>query len=138
MNTRTLTFPKYLWLLLAVYCTASLTHFIHNAEYIGFYPNMPAWITRQTVYWAWLAVTSVGVLALACFALGWRIVSALVLMLYGATGFDGLGHYALALCSQHSFAQNFSIWFEVITGALLMTATARVLLKYWHVPRVAT
>ena len=137
MHARTLIFPKYLRSLLALYCAASLTHFVHNAEYIGFYPNMPTWITQRTVYLAWLIVTSVGVLALSCCAIGWRTVGALMLMLYGATGFDGLGHYALALCSQHTLAQNVTIWFEVMTGALLMTATGQVLFKYWHTPSMA-
>lgn len=41
--------PIHVWLLLAVYCCASLIHFAHNAEYIAFYPNMPLWITRENV-----------------------------------------------------------------------------------------
>ena len=119
--------PKHLWLLLALYAIASLMHFVHNAEFIAFYPNMPQWITRHTVYEAWLVITSVGVLALLSYALGWRGVGLVLLMLYGATGFDGLGHYALALCSQHTWSQNFTIWFEVVTGAMLLSAAGKTL-----------
>ena len=119
--------PTHLWLVLMIYVIASLMHFVHNAEFIGFYPNMPSWITRQTVYYAWLVVSAIGVLAITCMALGLRVIGIVVLMAYGATGFDGLGHYALALCSQHSFTQNFTIWFEVITGALLLVMAARQL-----------
>src|SRR5579885_3485814 len=43
----------HIWFLTAVYFVASLAHFIHNAKYIAFYPNMPAWLTRDTVYLEW-------------------------------------------------------------------------------------
>ena len=111
--------PAHIWILVALYCAASLIHFTHNAEYIAFYPNMPAWLTREKVYIAWLAVTSVGAIGAACAAFGWRIAAALGLAVYGCLGLDGLGHYALALCSQHTFAMNFTIWFEVIAGLTL-------------------
>lgn len=114
--------PGSIWLLAALYTFASLAHFVHNAEYIAFYPNMPAWITRETVYLVWLAIAAVGALGAAMALLGWRWAAAACLAAYGALGFDGLGHYALALCSQHSLAMNLSIWFEVIAGALLTAA----------------
>jgi hypothetical protein len=116
------TLPRAVWALALLYCAASLLHFAHNAEYIAFYPNMPAWITRDTVYRVWLAITGVGVLGAALALCGWRVASALCLMAYGAFGFDGLGHYWLALCSQHTFAMNFSILFEVCSGATLIGA----------------
>jgi len=37
-------------LLFALYTLASLTHFAHNAEYIAFYPGLPVWMTRESVY----------------------------------------------------------------------------------------
>ena len=52
--------PVWLWTLAAVYCAASLAHFAHNAEYIAFYPNMPAGLTRETVYRVWWAISGVG------------------------------------------------------------------------------
>jgi len=116
--------PPAVWALALLYCGASLLHFAHNAEYIAFYPNMPAWITRETVYWVWLAITGVGALGAALALCGRRVAAALCLMAYGAFGFDGLGHYWLALCSQHTFAMNFSILFEVCAGATLIGACA--------------
>lgn len=123
-HSELLRLPAHLWLLAALYCAASLLHFTHNAEYIALYPNMPAWITHETVYLAWLAITAVGALAALCALAGWRVVAALGLALYGSFGLDGLGHYALALCSQHTLAMNFTIWFEVTAGVLLATACA--------------
>ena len=115
--------PKPVWLLLAVYFIASLTHFAHNAEYIAYYPNMPAFITRETVYWAWLAVSSLGVAGLIVSRMGLHALGALLLMAYGACGLDGLLHYALALCSEHTLATNLTIWFEVLAGVGLAGAS---------------
>lgn len=121
--------PKHLWVLLGLYGLASLIHFAHNAEYIAFYPNMPGWITRETVYVAWLVEAAVGVLGIGMAAMGWRIVSALVLSAYGALGLDGLAHYAFAPCSQHTLAMNATIGFEVVTGAALACAAAYLVLQ---------
>jgi hypothetical protein len=66
-------------LLIALYTLASLTHFSHNAEFIALYPGLPTWMTRESVYLAWLGVASVGLLALAA-RLGTR----------GRCAFDGL------------------------------------------------
>ncbi|OYU30957.1 MAG: hypothetical protein CFE39_10680 [Comamonadaceae bacterium PBBC2] len=124
--------PKPIWLLLALYFIASLTHFAHNAEFIAIYPNLPAFITRETVYWAWLAVSSLGVAGLIVSRMGLHALGALLLMAYGACGLDGLLHYTLALCSQHTLATNLTIWFEVLAGSALAFAAASML---WRTKR---
>lgn len=130
--------PKPIWLLLALYFIASLTHFAHNAEYIAYYPNMPASITRETVYWAWLAVSSLGVAGLVVSRVGWHAVGALFIMAYGACGLDGLLHYTLALCAEHTLATNLTIWFEVLAGVALAVASLAMLAskpsirRYWR------
>lgn len=117
--------PGHIRALLAVYGVASLVHFSHNAEYIAFYPNMPASITRENVYVVWLVITLVGVAGMAFARIGWRGVGLACLVAYGLLGLDGLGHYALALCSQHTLAMNLTIWFEVVAGiALAMCSLA--------------
>jgi len=110
--------------LLATYFAASLLHFTHNAEYIAFYPNMPAGITRETVYLAWLAIASVGVAGIIASRFGWSALGALLIGAYGALGLDGLQHYTLALCSEHTLAANVTIWFEALAGVALMVACA--------------
>ena len=117
-------FPKPLWLLLGLYFLASLAHFAHNAEFIAFYPNMPHWLTREKVYLAWLAVSSVGAAAVLLGRLGLPVLGTLLLAAYGALGLDGLGHYTLALCAEHTFATNFTIWFEVASGLALLFASS--------------
>ena len=108
--------PKPVWLLAALYFAASLAHFSHNAEYIAFYPNMPKSLTRETVYLAWMAITGVGLAGFAMLRFGWVIAAAVFLFAYGALGLDGLAHYTLALCSEHSLAANVTIWAEAVTG----------------------
>lgn len=64
--------PPHLPWLVGIYAIASLVHFTHNAEYIALYPNLPAWLDREYVYLAWIAVTAVGAAGAAMWALGWR------------------------------------------------------------------
>ncbi|XAH25289.1 hypothetical protein AAFF27_08875 [Xylophilus sp. GW821-FHT01B05] len=130
--------PKGLWALAALYCIASLIHFAHNAEYIAFYPNMPGWLTREQVYLVWLAISGFGVVGIALAAVGWRMAAAASLAAYGAFGLDGLGHYALALCSEHSLAMNLTIGFEAVTGVLLAIAACwcvarQARFRFWRV-----
>jgi len=115
---------RALVVLVAVYFAASLAHFAHNAEYISIYPNMPAWLTREKVYLAWLAVTGVGVAGLGLVRFGLHALGLAVVSAYGALGLDGLAHYTLALCSAHTLATNATILFEVASGSTLMLVAA--------------
>ncbi|MEO8752018.1 MAG: hypothetical protein ABI624_05000 [Casimicrobiaceae bacterium] len=80
---------------------------------------MPAWLTREKVYLAWLAITSVGIIGAMLVAAGWRATAVLFFAAYGSFGLDGLAHYTLALCSGHTLAANLSIWFEAVAGVTL-------------------
>jgi len=111
-------------ILFAFYSLASLIHFGHNAEYIAFYPGLPAWMTRESVYLAWLAVASVGLLAIASNWSGYKRIAAVLVFIYGLLGTDGLLHYTLALCSEHTLATNITIWAEVLLGVVLACAAA--------------
>ena len=119
--------PKYIWALLGVYFAATVAHFVHNAEYIAFYPNMPDWITRETVYLAWLAIATVGVAGLVVIRFGWTALGALLLGAYGALGLEALQHYTIALCSEHTLVANATIWSEAVLGTLLAAACV-----YWR------
>jgi hypothetical protein len=128
--------PRPLLVLAAVYFSASLAHFGHNAEYIAFYPGMPGWLTREKVYLAWLAVTSLGAVAFVFAKLALPAVALLFLAVYGAFGLDGLAHYTLALCSEHTLLANITIWSEAVTGVVLLLASA-VLFARQFTPRPA-
>jgi hypothetical protein len=111
------------------YAAASLFHHIHNAEFLGEYPNMPVWLSRAWVYAAWCGVTAVGVAGLALLLRGHELVGLLSLGAYAAFGLDGLGHYALAPVSDHTLAANVSIWLEVTTALLLLAVVATFILR---------
>lgn len=128
--------PAGVWLLASLYFAASLAHFVHNGAYIALYPAMPSWITSPTVYAAWLGVTSVGVVGLVAIRIGFVAAGLLLLGCYGALGLDGLGHYALALCSEHTLGANLTIWAEVISGLALLLVSS--VLAYRRVMRVRT
>jgi hypothetical protein len=115
--------PTHLAWLGVLYFVATLVHFSHNAEYIALYPNMPAWLSREQVYVAWLAVSAVGVASAVLWLSGRRRLALAGLALYGALGLDGLAHYTLALCSEHTFMMNATIWFEALCGVALAGAS---------------
>jgi hypothetical protein len=118
------TLPRHISVLAVAYLLASIAHFAHNAEYIAFYPGMPAWLTRETVYLAWLGVTSIGLVALVLLRFAAYTAAVALLGVYGALGLDGLAHYTLALCSEHTVVANLTIWSEAITGLLLLVASS--------------
>ena len=118
--------PKHIRALFFVFFIANLTHFVHNAEYIAFYPGIPSWLTREKVYLAWVAGVSVGLTGLLLARTRSTVLKLLgvaLVAIYGALGIDGLAHYTLALCSEHTLATNLTIWFEVLAGMSLLMAS---------------
>lgn len=116
--------PRHIWFLLAVYFVTGSAHFVHNAAYIAYYPNMPSWITSDRVYVAWSVVTTVGITGLVALKLRLHAAAAMFIAVYGALGLDGLAHYMLALCSEHTFMTNVTIWSEALSGLCLLLASA--------------
>ncbi|MEI7784311.1 MAG: hypothetical protein WCK08_08010 [Betaproteobacteria bacterium] len=114
--------PSGLWFLYGLYTLASLSHYVHNAEFIFLYPGLPGWMDRETVYWAWLVVAGVGLAGLGLLSRGWTLCGALVLAVYGALGLDGFLHYRLGPCSDHTWLANLTIFAEGLTGSALALA----------------
>ncbi len=119
--------PKHIQYLLLVFFVANLTHFVHNAEYIAYYPGLPSWLSRENVYLAWVAGASVGLAGLLVYRTKWKVLGLVLVAAYGALGVDGLAHYTLALCSDHTLATNLTIWFEVLAGLSLLLASAALI-----------
>ena len=119
------------WLdgLLLLYVAASLLHFVHNAEYLADYPNLPTWLSRADVYLVWLALAAIGAAGWALYRFGQRLAGLLLIGTYAAFGFDGLLHYTRAPLAAHTQAMNFTIWFEVFAAGLLLTAVVASLAK---------
>jgi hypothetical protein len=121
--------PNYLFVLLAIYCVASLVHFAHNAEFVADYPNLPVWLTRSKVYLAWFAVTAVGAAGVVLLKSGCRLLGLLLVAGYAALGFAGLDHYWVAPLSAHSLAMNATIWLEVAAAAVLFVTAVALLFR---------
>lgn len=122
-----------LWLA-AAYCIASLAHFVHNAEYLALYPNMPAWLSRTGVYASWLAISALGAIGLLLAYSRYAVAGFVLVAIYACLGFDGLEHYTLAPMSAHTLAMNATIGCEVVAAALLLAATLHAL---WRALRTA-
>ena len=124
--------PKFFVTLLAVYFLTSLGHFAHNAEYLCEYPNLPTWLTRAKVYAAWIAITSVGLAGLILIKNKLVATGLLLVAVYAALGFDGLGHYAVAPMAHHTLGANITILSEVAAAALLLPASLYLVASRMH------
>ena len=109
------------WLLL-LYCGASLLHFVHNAEYVADYPNLPAWLSRVSIYLAWCAIFAIGLGGYLIFRRRRMLPGLVLLAIYTTLGLDGLLHYGRAPMSAHTFGMNLTIWTEVVTAGLALGA----------------
>jgi hypothetical protein len=112
--------------LLALYGLASLVHFAHNAEFLGGYPNLPAWLSRSQIYGAWCGITVVGLVGYALYRRGRAFSGLSLLVVYTLLGFDGLLHYQRAPFAAHSAAMNLTIWSEVAAATLAFIAVVTV------------
>lgn len=115
--------PKLFLALSVVYFLTSLGHFSHNAEFLCEYPDLPAWLTRARVYAAWVAITSVGLLGFVLVRKRRAAAGLMLIAVYAALGFDGLGHYSVAPMELHPFVANVTILAEVVAAALLLAVT---------------
>jgi hypothetical protein len=111
---------KTLLILLLLYGAASFIHFVHNAEFLADYPNLPASWSRTGVYFAWIGLTIVGVAGWIFLVRGYQLAGLFFLLVYAALGLDSLGHYVLAPLSDHTPAMNSTILFEVTAAVLVL------------------
>ena len=112
--------------LLALYGLASLVHFVHNAEYLVDYPNLPAWLSRFQIYGAWCGITALGLAGYALYRRGRALIGFSIIAVYAALGFDGLLHYRQAPFAAHTVAMNLTIWSEVTAAVLLLLAVVKI------------
>ena len=105
---------RRLTVLLIGYAVASLLHFVHNAEFLAEYPNLPASWTRAGVYLAWVGLSAVGLAGWLMLSRGYQRVGLALICAYALLGIDSLGHYAVAPLSAHTSAMNATIILEVV------------------------
>jgi hypothetical protein len=102
-----------------LYGGASMLHFTHNAQFAADYPNLPPALSAARIYGAWLVIGSIGLAGYLLLKRGHQFWGLAVVAVYAMLGFDGLLHYTLAPMGAHSWGMNLSIWFEVVTAAVL-------------------
>ena len=117
---------KFLPWALASYGLASLVHFVHNAEYLSRYPNLPDWLSTSEVYGAWCGIAVLGVVGYTLYRRGHVFSGLSLLVLYTSLGFDGLLHYRRAPLAAHSAAMNLTILSEVAAAALALVTVVTV------------
>ena len=116
---------RRLSVILIVYAVASLVHFVHNAEFLAEYPNLPASWTRTGVYLAWVGLSAVGLAGWLMVSHGYQRVGLALLCAYALLGIDSLGHYAVAPFSAHTSAMNATIIMEVAMAMGLFVEAMR-------------
>ena len=121
--------PRTLLVLMLAYGTASLLHFIHNAEFLRDYPGLPPSWTRAGVYLAWLGLTALGVFGWRTLSRGHQIAGSLVLACYALLGLDSLGHYVVAPVSAHTPTMHVTILTEVSTAALVLVQALKLFIE---------
>ncbi len=130
-----LTERNRLGVLLLAYMAASLLHFVHNAEFLRDYPNLPDWLTRSDIYFTWTGLALIGLGGFALYLRGWQSLGLFLIGFYAAFGFDGLLHYSRAAFDAHTVAMNFTIWFEVVAAAILLVAVVFAAVRNLTMPR---
>jgi hypothetical protein len=115
--------------LLLLYAAASLLHFVHNAEYLADYPNLPSWLDWSDVYLVWVVLAAIGISGYTLYRIGWQFAGLILMGVYAVLGFDGLLHYTRAPLSAHTIAMNFTIWFEVAAAALLLMSVVALAIR---------
>ncbi len=112
-------YERLLFALMLLHGGASLLHFVHNAQFAADYPNLPPSLSAARIYGAWLVVGAIGLAGYLLLRRGHQFWGLAVVAVYAMLGFDGLLHYTLAPLAAHTWAMNLSIWFEVVTAAVL-------------------
>lgn len=122
-------FRHTLLILFVSYLIASLIHFIHNAEFLAQYPNLPESWTKNGVYLAWLGMTAIGIIGWFVHKFGFRKTGLTILGFYACLGLDSLAHYVVASIHAHTIWMNVTILLEVTTAALLLTCVIWMLIR---------
>ncbi len=122
------TSSRRLLTLTLLYMITSLIHFIHNAEFLADYPNLPSAWTRSGVYLAWLAMTCLGVVGFVLVRRGYKTIGLLLLAVYAVLGMDSIGHYVVAPLSAHTTIMNVTILLEVSAAAFVLIEVFRQVL----------
>ena len=137
MNTENNQLYTLLLILLIFNIFASLLHYTDNFLFFDKYPA-PDWMTPHSVYIAWLILTPFGIAGYRQYTKGVYGIAYLCLGIYSITSIGGLAHYLFARIGEFSGKMNALIWFEVVTGIILIgfIVYSGLFLKEWSQQKV--
>lgn len=125
--------PTLLLVLLIIGVVTTILHYTDNFLFFDNYP-LPTWITKPSVYVAWLMLTSFGIAGYWLYKQRVFWTAYLCLCIYSITGVSSLGHYFYASMTEISVKMNTLIWLDAISGTALLSFIlwSGVILKEWQ------
>lgn len=122
-----------LFILLIVNVISTILHYSDNFVSYDKYPQ-PNWITPDSIYLAWIVLTTFGVVGYVLYVKDMFWTAYLCLGIYSITGVSSPGHYLYS--AQHVFSQKMHllIWMDAIAGISLLIFILRsaLVLKEWR------
>jgi hypothetical protein len=125
--------PTLLLVLLIVGIVTTILHYTDNFLFFDNYP-VPTWITKPSVYVAWLILTSFGIAGYWLYKQRLFWIAYVCLCVYSITGVSSLGHYFYGSLTNFSVKMNTLIWLDAISGTALLSFTlwSGLVLKEWQ------
>lgn len=113
--------PQQTWLLigLTINLVATILHYTDNFIFFTNYPA-PAWMHAQHVWIAWVILVPFAVIGYIQYAKGNFWVAYSCLCIWALTSVGGIAHYFFGSMSAFSLKMHIFIWFEELTGCLLL------------------
>lgn len=127
--------PRQTWLLigLSMNLVATILHYTDNFIFFADYPA-PVWMHSHQVWIAWLILAPFAVVGYIQYAKGNFWVAYLCLCVWAVTSVGGIAHYFFGSLSAFSVKMHIFIWFEELTGWMLLGFIfwSCLILKEWR------
>ena len=125
--------PTLLLVLLIIGVVTTILHYTDNFLFFDNYP-LPTWITKASVYLAWLILTPFGIVGYWLYKQRLFWAAYLCLCIYSITGVSSLGHYFYTSMTELSVKMNTLIWLDAISGTALLSFIlwSGLVLKEWQ------
>jgi hypothetical protein len=122
-----------LMILLIVNLSATILHYIDNFRFFDKYPA-PVWMQPHHVYTAWLMLAPFSVVGYFLYTKRNFWAAYLCLFIYSLTSVGGIAHYFFGSIADFSTKMHIFIWFEELTGWMLLgfILWSSLILKEWR------
>jgi hypothetical protein len=112
---------------------ATILHYTDNFIFFSKYPA-PVWMHPHQVWIAWLILAPFAVVGYIQYTKGNYWAAYLCLCVWAVTSIGGIGHYFFGSLSAFSVKMHIFIWFEELTGWMLLGFIfwSGLILKEWR------